>query len=226
MFKFALFAAATALLFSAANAEATPISLTFTGQISAYGMYDGSQQFGPNSYGGNLNPLNYSIAISYDPATLTADSCPTGSVNNSCQWNFGASGVSEAITINGITKTYTATSGNIQFCACTTDAIYITASSNGVEFGGSFVDSTSLFSSQTNENAPNLLVAFSDVSLSSANFQSSTSVGGNLSFSTTPKFLSDSLPATPVPEPFTLSIFGAGLAGAAALRRRKKSQKA
>jgi hypothetical protein len=32
--------------------------------------------------------------------------------------------------------------------------------------------------------------------------------------------------ATPVPEPFTLSLFGAGLAGAAALRRRrKKTQK-
>jgi hypothetical protein len=30
----------------------------------------------------------------------------------------------------------------------------------------------------------------------------------------------------PVPEPFTLSLFGAGLAGAAALRRRKSVQKA
>jgi hypothetical protein len=30
----------------------------------------------------------------------------------------------------------------------------------------------------------------------------------------------------PVPEPLTLSLFGAGLAGAAALRRRKKAQKA
>jgi hypothetical protein len=32
--------------------------------------------------------------------------------------------------------------------------------------------------------------------------------------------------STSVPEPFTLSLFGAGLAGAAALRRRKKAQKA
>jgi hypothetical protein len=31
---------------------------------------------------------------------------------------------------------------------------------------------------------------------------------------------------TTVPEPFTLSLFGAGLAGAAAMRRRKKAQKA
>jgi hypothetical protein len=30
----------------------------------------------------------------------------------------------------------------------------------------------------------------------------------------------------PVPEPFTLSLFGAGVAGAVALRRRKKAQKA
>jgi hypothetical protein len=32
--------------------------------------------------------------------------------------------------------------------------------------------------------------------------------------------------STPVPEPFTLSLFGAGLASAAALRRRKRAQKA
>jgi hypothetical protein len=34
------------------------------------------------------------------------------------------------------------------------------------------------------------------------------------------------LTLNPVPEPFTLSLFGAGLAGAAAMRRRKKAQKA
>ena len=33
-------------------------------------------------------------------------------------------------------------------------------------------------------------------------------------------------PITSVPEPFTLSLFGAGLAGAVAMRRRKKAQKA
>lgn len=33
-------------------------------------------------------------------------------------------------------------------------------------------------------------------------------------------------PTTGVPEPFTLSLFGAGLAGAVALRRRKKARKA
>lgn len=36
----------------------------------------------------------------------------------------------------------------------------------------------------------------------------------------------DVAPQTAVPEPFTLSLFGAGLAGAAALRRRKGAQKA
>ena len=33
-------------------------------------------------------------------------------------------------------------------------------------------------------------------------------------------------PPTPAPEPLTLSLFGAGLAGAAAIRRRRKVQKA
>jgi hypothetical protein len=38
--------------------------------------------------------------------------------------------------------------------------------------------------------------------------------------------LLDNVSISAVPEPFTLSIFGAGLAGATALRRRKKAQKA
>jgi hypothetical protein len=38
--------------------------------------------------------------------------------------------------------------------------------------------------------------------------------------------ITDVGPPVGVPEPFTLSLFGAGLAGAAALRRRKKAQKA
>jgi hypothetical protein len=41
-----------------------------------------------------------------------------------------------------------------------------------------------------------------------------TAVTGDVSYS------------TPVPEPFTVSLFGAGFAGAVALRRRKKAQRA
>lgn len=50
-------------------------------------------------------------------------------------------------------------------------------------------------------------------------------LGGNGNIGNLLDNVSISTAATTVPEPFTLIIFGAGLAGAAALRRRKKAQK-
>jgi hypothetical protein len=135
----------------------------------AYG-YDGSGQFGVS--GTSLANKTYNVTISYDPTALMNDTCGV-SANNSCQWNFGGTGVSETTTINSIIKTYALTSGTIQFCACGNDSVYIAASSGGLQFGLNFSDTNLLFSNQLNANNPKLMLDFTNLSVTNANFQTS-----------------------------------------------------
>jgi hypothetical protein len=207
MFKSLL--AAAALLLTATGAEATPVleTITFTGTVAS--GWDGSAQFGPV---GSIAGAPYSITLAFDPAALSADTCGSAS-NNSCNWNFGA-GTTEAITINGVTKTYAATSGTIQYCACGGDSIYIQAhGAGGLYFGGSFQDSTTLFKSQANVNNPLLLVDVAKAALINGQFQSS-GLGGNTSFNVAVNAITDhygsAVAAARVPEAPSLAFLLAG----------------
>jgi hypothetical protein len=221
----AFIGAAALFLGAIASASATPLqTITMTG-TTGYG-YDGSGQFG--SSGGDLGNKSYTLVISYDPTALKNDTCGAAA-NTSCTWNFGASGITETLTINAITKSYTLTSGTIQFCACSSDQVYINAQLGGTQFGLNFSDTNKLFSSHTNVNLATLLLNVTSLPVTSTNFQTS-GLGGNasgnggqtsLGFNPTAITTNFSTGAA-VPEPFTLSIFGAGLVGAAAMRRRKK----
>ncbi len=180
----------------------------------------------------NFSPLPFSITLTYDPSTFSGDTCGVAA-GTSCTWNVSA--LTEQITINSHVKTYTAP-GTITYCvsaSCGGDTISFSALAPSLVFGGTLKDTNLLFSSQTNVNNPNLLVAFSNVALTGSNSSSAISTDGSLFLNVTPAILgssggvSDPAPAAvAVPEPVTLSLFGAGLAGAAALRRRKKRPEA
>lgn len=209
----------TALLATVSSAYAGPIqTIAFSGLLG-YG-WDGSAQFGAV---GDLGGAAYSISLAFDTSLLKNDTCGAAA-NNSCNWTFGATGITETVTIKGVTKSYTS-GGQIQFCACSNDAIYFNTSGSGPGFSGSFVDTNKLFSNHSNVNNPNLLLDFTNVALTSGDFGSySLGPNGNTSFGLTPQSLSASRASATVPEPITSALFGVGLAGIYTLRRRKKAK--
>jgi hypothetical protein len=218
MKKLALGGAVVCLFLSVAAANASPIqNITFTGNLSS--GQDNSKMFG---LGTNIAGDAYSITLSYNPSAFTGDSCGSATTANFCTFTLGAGGLTEAITINSITQTFTAATGTIAFGTGGGDTIQVQGS-NGVTFSAGLTDSTSLFSSQSDVNNPELLLNVTNLALSSGSFN--TSNGGPLSIGGSPSRITTSL-VTSVPEPITLSLFGAGLAGAAAIRRRRKTKKA
>lgn len=214
---------AVALALFAGEAHATPIqTITFGGQLG-YG-WDSSGLFGPaNTNFTNANA--YTVTLSYNPLALTGDTCGV-SANNSCQWNIGVGGLSESVTINGITKIFTASSGTIQFCACSTDAIYI--NTNNVQIGLSVQDTSLLFKNHSNVNNPLLLQDFTNVSLTNGNFGTSgLGPDHNTSFGANPSKLSASyssgaVVAAAVPEPSSLALLSGGLMALLFFARRRR----
>lgn len=222
MLKHVLCGLAAGFLLSVSNAQATPVIQTFTlSGTGIIGGYDGGHQFGagysfPNS-------LAYSVTLAFDASALTGDTCNTAS-SNSCNWNFGAGGISETVTINGITHTYTAASGGIQYCVnCGGNFVNIFTTGPGAQFSGNFTDATKqLFSSTTDANDIFLPNDVTNIAITGT-FQSNIGPGGLTSFVIAPTRLTadPADAASAVPEPMTLSLFGATLFGAVAMQRRK-----
>ena len=182
------------------------------------------QSFGGASYA-SLSNDTYTVALSFDPTALTGDTCGSSTSINYCNWVFGASGVTEVVTVNGHAKTYTSAGpGGSLGIGVSSDAINL--SIGGVpQFGLYITDGSSLFASTSNANNPEF--NFSNISVS-GNFgdsnlggSSGASLGGSVT-KLSASFTSGGSDPVRVPEPVTVSLFGAGLAGVAAIRRRKK----
>jgi PEP-CTERM motif len=232
MSKSMLLAVAASLALSVTAAQAIPTeTLTLSGNITS--GIDTSGLFGVVGHVfTSLDP--YSIQLVYDPTALTNDSC-SGPSNN-CTWNFGATGLTEIITIAGITKSFLASSGTINYCSCGgSDQIHINTSS--LLIGANFFTLAPIFKNQiatlipANVNNPLALLDFTNLPLLGASLTTSN-LGPlqNFNLAVTPFQLSAVYsPGTPVrvPEPASIAMLGAGLASMSlfAVARRRKNTK-
>jgi hypothetical protein len=228
-FRFAAAIAIACAAFGAATAaNATPLeTISWSGTLG-YGTDGNPAQFGGANYA-QLGGLSYSISLSYDPSALTNDSCGSSTSINYCNWVFGASGITEVIVVNGhapISYTSSGPGGTLGI-GVSNDQINI--SIGGIpQFGLNISNGgTALFASITNANNPTF--AFTNVSVNGSFNDSNlggaggASLGGNISKLSATYSSGVTTDPVAVPEPLTVSLFGAGLAGAVGMRRRKKN---
>lgn len=220
---------AAALLFSAtllSPAQATIVTTTSTGVISS--GQDDLSLFG--AAGGDLTGLRFQMRISVDIDTNRRDTNPGSAYDDS----FGSAPIAFSATIGNVTYTNTFNGWNDQYVSnglsqqngnYPFDEIY--GYGNGgnddptVSFNAThYIRSNSAaLEGLTMNLLDDLTYHFATGDTGYARFTYSNSLG-TTTFSATPDFISLNDGAS-VPEPATLGIFGLGLAGLAASRRKR-----
>jgi hypothetical protein len=211
-----LVAAVAAFFLSTLGAVAGPIdTITITGAWNS-GTKDPNGVF--LAKGADLGGIAYTTVYSFDPATLVLQ---TAGCSTNCTYKFAS--ITETLTAMGSTQTLTANnSGTVQVCSAANGC-------GSIRFQLSNVNNNGLIISDLHDFS-NGAQFFTSTNLSSnPTFLSVTNINGSLqdigSFNginiTGFKTVSINAVTTAVPEPLTLSVFGAGIAGAFAARRRK-----
>jgi hypothetical protein len=219
-----IFAAVAALFLSTLAAAAGPIdTITVNGTWNS-GTKDPNGIFKPA--GSDLGGTAWTAVYSFDPSTLILQ---TMGCSSNCTFKFTS--ITATLTVGSMVQTVTAlNSGTLQVCAAANGCGSIRFQIQGVNTGsgssGLIIgdlhdfsnDGTQFFTSTNLSSNPTFL---SVTEGSTGSLQDDTTIAG---IRTTGFKNSATLNAvtTAVPEPFTLSVFGAGVIGAAAMRRRKK----
>jgi hypothetical protein len=216
-------------LLSIGTAMAAPIdTITITGTWNS-GTKDSAGLFG--AVGSDLGGKSYTVTYSFDPDTLALQSSSNGCTTN-CTYNFGTNGLTETLTaLDGsklVTDTLSASNGSVQVCGSANGCGSVRFDITNVNSGGLYVNDLHLFATGQNEQFfINANVGsdptFLDIQDALGSLQDISSFDGDTisGFST----VSVSFASTAVPEPLTMSLFGAGVAGMAAFRRRRKATK-
>jgi PEP-CTERM motif len=214
--------AVAGLIFVTTAAQATPTeTLTWSGTLG-YGSNGTPAQFaGAGAAGASLTGDAFTIELIYDPATLTSDSCGVSS-NTDCSFVFGASGVTEEITVKGSEKTYTSAGPGGSLGVNVSPDGFNLSIGGTPQFGFNITGTFAGFGSNANIEDFNIASTSVTGNFGDSGLTGGAQVGngsGTYTFSA-----AYSSGVTSVPEPISVSLFGAGLAGMAAIRRRKKAK--
>jgi hypothetical protein len=128
------------------------------------------------------------------------------------------SGTITADPSSGSAWTITSITGTIGGSAITGLTKYFVSDNLVYPTGTSFLDTDGVAFTTASGMDVDIFSFFAEGSMPSGNAYGEETSGAGFGVGT--------FKAVPAPEPLTLSVFGAGLAGAAALRRRKKAHKA